>query len=48
MKKIKCKVRLHGSFREFLHEFESISAAKKWIKEYWEKPYTIIKLKIKN
>lgn len=46
MKSIKCKLRLHGSYREILTEpFESISKAKKWVKLCWNKPYTIIKLK---
>jgi hypothetical protein len=46
MKKQPCKLRLHGSTREFLtDEFESISAAKTWIKECWDRPYTIVKLK---
>ncbi len=43
MKKKKCKIRLHGSYKEILTgEFESISSAKKWIKECWNKPYTIV------
>ena len=46
MKAIKCKLRLHGSYREILTgEFTSISKAKKWVKQCWFKPYTIIKLK---
>lgn len=47
-KKIPCKIRLHGSYKEILtNEFPSIAAAKKWLRECWEKPYTIVKLKTK-
>jgi hypothetical protein len=49
MKAIKCKIRLHGSRREILTSiFPSISSAKKWIKDCWEKPYTLVKLKQDN
>jgi len=48
MKKQKCQLILHGSSRQ-LHggEFESISAAKKWVSECWSRPYTIVKIKSK-
>lgn len=40
-----CKIRLHGIRREILtDEFPSIAAAKKWIRDCWERPYTIVKL----
>ena len=46
MKAIKCKIRLHGCRREILTDiFPSISAAKKWLSECWERPYTLVKLK---
>ena len=46
MKAQKCKIRLHGSRREILTgEFESVSAAKKWIRDCWDRPYTIVKIK---
>jgi hypothetical protein len=46
MKKIKCKLILHGKYREIEGGiFESINKAKKWIKECWDRPYTIIKIK---
>ena len=45
MKDRKCKIRLHGVRREILTgEFESISAAKKWVEKCWSRPYTIVKL----
>jgi len=45
MKPIKCKIRLHGSYREILTgEFKSIASAKKWISKCWNRPYTIVKL----
>lgn len=45
MKSIKCKIRLHGQWREFLtEEFNSITEAKRWIKNCWNRPYTIVKL----
>ncbi len=44
-KPIKCKLRLHGINREILTgEFESISKAKTWVRECWERPYSIVKL----
>lgn len=46
MKAQKCKIRLHGIRREILtEEFESISAAKKWLDLCWSRPYTIVKIK---
>jgi hypothetical protein len=46
MKAQKCKLRLHGSYREILTgEFESIAAAKSWIRVCWSRPYTIVKIK---
>lgn len=45
MKAIKCKLRLHGSYKETLtHEFPSITAAKKWVNDCWERSYTIVRL----
>ncbi len=45
-KPIKCKLRLHGQCSEFTtSEFESISKAKQWVAECWDKPYTILRLK---
>jgi hypothetical protein len=45
-KSIKCYIRLHGSSREIpTSEFSSISAAKKWIRECWNRPYTIVRKK---
>ena len=44
-KPIKCKLRLHGSYKEILtSEFESIAKAKKWLHECWTRPYTIVKI----
>ncbi len=49
MKAIKCRIRLHGCSREILTDiFPSINLAKKWIKDCWEKPYTLVKLKQDN
>jgi len=46
MKAQKCKIRLHGCRREILtDEFESIASAKKWVRECWDRPYTIVKIK---
>jgi hypothetical protein len=43
MKAKKCKIRLHGLRTETITgEFESISAAKRWIKDCWDRPYTIV------
>ena len=45
-KPIKCKLRLHGSCKEFLtSEFESISKAKDWVRGCWSRPYTVVRLK---
>jgi hypothetical protein len=45
MKAIKCKIRLHGYYKEILTDkFDSINKAKEWIKSCWDKPYTIVKL----
>lgn len=45
MKKVKCLLRLHGSYREIHLNFDSIAEAKRYVKECWDKPYTIVKLK---
>lgn len=46
MKVQKCVIRLHGIRREILTgEFESISAAKRWLDLCWSRPYTIVKIK---
>lgn len=46
MKRKKCRIRLHGIRKETLTgEFDSISAAKKWIRECWDRPYTIVLIK---
>lgn len=43
-KKIPCWIRLHGRTREIPSgEFESIKAAKKWLSECWNRPYTIVR-----
>ena len=45
-KAIRCKLRLHGSYKEILtSEFESIKEAKKWVSVCWNRPYTIVRLK---
>ena len=45
MKKIPCKLILHGSFKEHGgFKFPSITEAKKYVQECWGRPYTIIKL----
>ena len=45
-KSIKCRVRLHGVRRETLSdEFPSVAAAKRWVKSFWDRPYTIVKIK---
>ena len=42
----KCKLRLHGAYKEKLtSEFESISKAKQWVKECWDRPYTVVRIK---
>lgn len=46
MKAQKCIIRLHGIRRETVTgEFESITAAKRWIQSCWDRPYTIVKIK---
>lgn len=48
-KAIKCKLRLHGMYRETLtSEFPSIKAAKEWVKVCWFRPYTVVRLKLKE
>ena len=45
MKAQKCKLRLHGSYKEIeTGEFDSITAAKDWVRSCWDKPYTIVKI----
>jgi hypothetical protein len=42
-KAVKCHIRLHGATREIPSgEFPSITAAKKWVSECWNRPYTIV------
>jgi hypothetical protein len=44
MKPIECELILHGSCKQFSGGgFPSINAAKKWIKDCWERPYTIVR-----
>jgi hypothetical protein len=45
MKKIPCKVRLHGVRKETVIEFDSIAQAKRWLALCWIRPYTIVRLK---
>jgi hypothetical protein len=46
MKPQAVKLRLHGKYKEIDGgAFASIAAAKKWIKECWNLPYTIVKIK---
>lgn len=46
MKKVRCKIRLHGIRRETLTgEFDSITAARKWLSDCWSRPYTIVRIK---
>ncbi len=46
MKAQKCQLILHGSCRIIMLDyFDSISKAKKFAKECWNRPYTIIKIK---
>jgi len=46
MKPIKCRLILHGVCREIdWGEFPSISAAKQYVKECWERPYSIRPIK---
>jgi hypothetical protein len=45
-KSTKCRVRLHGASRETLSdEFPSVAAARRWVKSFWDRPYTIVKIK---
>jgi hypothetical protein len=38
----KCNLILHGTYKEHTgFQFESISAAKKYVRECWDRPYTI-------
>lgn len=46
MKAKKCRLIFHGQCKEIdMGEFPSISTAKKYVRECWERPYTIIPLK---
>ncbi|HNG68606.1 MAG TPA: hypothetical protein PLP63_06660 [Saprospiraceae bacterium] len=46
MKAQECYIRLHGVRKETqTAPFPSIAAAKKWIRECWNRPYTIVKIK---
>lgn len=43
-KVVECYIRLHGVRREtHTEEFPSIKAAKQWISECWNRPYTIVR-----
>ena len=43
---IKCRLIFHGSRREIdMGVFDSILKAKQYVRECWNRPYTIIKLK---
>jgi hypothetical protein len=45
-KAIKCSLTLHGSCREiYMGIFESKTAAKKYVSECWNRPYTIKPIK---
>lgn len=45
MKAIPCKLVFHGSRREIpMGEFPSKSAATQYVKDCWDRPYTIIPL----
>ena len=42
MKGKKCRLLLHGAYKQHdAGEFPSITSAKKYVKECWDKPYTI-------
>lgn len=44
MKAIECDLILHGSCKQFSGgTYPSITAAKKWISECWDRPYTIVR-----
>lgn len=46
MKAQKCRLIFHGVRREIdMGEFESISAARKYVRECWDRPYTIKPIK---
>ncbi len=49
MKKVKCKLIFHGSYKQHdMGVFESISAAKKYVERcsnIWTQPYTIVRIK---
>lgn len=46
MKAQKCRLILHGSFMEhYMGQFPSISAAKRYVRECWNRPYTIKRIK---
>jgi len=46
MKPIKCKLILHGAFKQFDGgNFDSIAEAKRYISRCWNRPYTIVKIK---
>ena len=43
---IKCRLIFHGVRREIdMGDFDSILKAKQYVRECWNRPYTIIKLK---
>ena len=45
MRPIRCKLIFHGIRREIdMGIFESISKAKQYVSEGWDRPYTIIRL----
>ena len=45
MKPIKCRLIFHGSCKQIdMGIFKSISAAKKYTSECWDRPYTIIRI----
>jgi tRNA A37 threonylcarbamoyladenosine synthetase subunit TsaC/SUA5/YrdC len=49
MRAQKCRLILHGSYKQHdMGEFQSKAAAKKYVKECWDKPYTIIIINKKN
>ena len=46
MKAIKCQLILHGSYKQLDGgEFPSKAAAKKYVSECWNRPFTIVPLK---
>jgi hypothetical protein len=45
MRAVKCRLIFHGARREIdMGTFESIAAAKKYVSECWDRPYTIVRL----